>query len=383
MNDDIGAIIPSIEPARAGIDARRLERLYRLIESHIDRGWYPGAAIAMCRDQQLVAHREFGQARINNELGPAQEATPQTRWLLYSQTKPVVSSAIWSLVEDGLLRFHDRVADYIPEFASHGKDDITLAQVLAHEAGFPSARPGAQTWEDHALLRKAVCDFRLEWAPGTRVSYHGASAHSVQAVLMEAVTGQDYRDVVRERILDPLGLDGIQIGVPDALHDSLAGAYIGGPDGPYTLMSERNSPAFWRAGLPGGGGYASAIALCTFYQMLLRLGTLNGTRVLGPRTIQYVSRNHTAERIDEKFGMPMHRGLGVHVRGNSPQIRGLGSTAHPNTYGHGGVGTSYSWADPQTGVSFTYLTNSQLAEPLHSHRLDEVMVMAHAAVIAL
>jgi CubicO group peptidase (beta-lactamase class C family) len=97
--------------------------------------------------------------------------------------------------------------------------------------------------------------------------------------------------------------------------------------------------------------------------------------------VQYVTRNHTGDRIDERFGMPMHRGLGVHVRGLTPTIRGLGSTASPHTFGHGGVGTSYSWADPETGVSFTYLTNSQIAEPLHSKRLDEIATLAHAAVV--
>jgi CubicO group peptidase (beta-lactamase class C family) len=120
-----------------------------------------------------------------------------------------------------------------------------------------------------------------------------------------------------------------------------------------------------------------------FYQMLLQLGRLNGTRILGPRTVQYVTRNHTGDRLDERFGMPMHRGLGVHVRGSTSTIRGLGSTAAPNTFGHGGAGTSYSWADPGTGVSFTYLTNSQLAEPYHSKRLDEIMTIAHSAVVEL
>jgi CubicO group peptidase (beta-lactamase class C family) len=123
--------------------------------------------------------------------------------------------------------------------------------------------------------------------------------------------------------------------------------------------------------------------MVTFYQMLLHLGTLNGTRILGPRTVQYVTRNHTGDRLDERFGIPMHRGLGVHVRGTTPTIRGLGSTASPNTFGHGGAGTSYSWADPETGVSFTYLTNSQLPEPLHGQRLDEITTLAHAAVVEL
>jgi CubicO group peptidase (beta-lactamase class C family) len=228
-----------------------------------------------------------------------------------------------------------------------------------------------------------VCNFTLAWEPGTKVCYHGASAHWVQAVLIEAITGQDYRQVIRERLLQPLGLQGIWIGVPDDLHDRLVGAYQRTANGAHELLSDRNTPAFWRAGVPGGGGYANATDMVTFYQMLLNLGTLNGTRILGPRTVQYVTRNYTEERIDERFGMPMHRALGVHVRGTTPTIRGLGSTASPTTFGHGGVGTSYSWADPETGVSFTYLTNSQLPEPLHSQRLDEIATLAHAAVVQI
>ena len=117
--------------------------------------------------------------------------------------------------------------------------------------------------------------------------------------------------------------------------------------------------------------------------MLLGLGALHGVRLLGPRTVQYVTRNYTGERTDDRFGMPMHRALGVHVRGTTPTIRGLGSTASPSTFGHGGAGTSYSWADPETGVSFTYISNSQLAEPYHSRRLDEIATLAHAAVVEL
>lgn len=134
----------------------------------------------------------------------------------------------------------------------------------------------------------------------------------------------------------------------------MAGAYARTENG-HELLAERNTPAYARAGIPGGGGFGTAVDLVTFYQMLLQLGALNGVRFLGPRTVQYVTRNHTDERIDERFGIPMHRGLGVHVRGMSRLIRGLGSTASPDTYGHGGAGTSYSWADPETGVSFTYL----------------------------
>jgi len=277
----------------------------------------------------------------------------------------------------------DAIADYIPEFAKYGKGQVTLAQVLSHQGGFPDANVTPAAWEDHNQLRQEVCTFTLDWAPGTKVMYHSAAAHWVQAILIEAVTGQDYRQYIRDNVTQPPGLQGLWVGVPDTLHEHLAGAYERTESGEHVALAERNTPAFWRAGVPGGGGYATAADLTTFYQMLLNLGALNGTRLLSPRTVQYVTRNYTGERIDERFGMPMHRGLGVHVRGTTPMIRGLGSTASPSTFGHGGAGTSYSWADPETGVSFTYLSNSQMAEPYHSRRLDEIMTLAHATVVEL
>ncbi len=379
----VAPVLPRVSPASQGIDEATLERLYERIDNHIAAGWYPGAAIAMARRGMLVATKSFGQARRAIGNAPAVPADEQTMWLLYSQTKPVTSCAIWYLIERGNLRFHDTVAEYIPEFSRHSKHKVTIYHLLSHQAGFPDANVPPAAWEDHALLREAVCDFTLEWEPGAKVVYHSAASHWTQAVLIEAVTGQDYRHFIRNHILQPLGLNGLWVGVPDALHDRLVGAYQRTESGDHEAIPDRNTPAFWRAGVPGGGGYSTATDLVAFYQMLLHLGVLNGTRLLGPRTVQYVTRNHTADRIDERFGMPMHRGLGVHVRGTTPTIRGLGSTAAPSTFGHGGVGTSYSWADPGTGVSFTYLTNSQMPEPYHSRRLDEIMALAHAAVVEL
>lgn len=370
-------------PASQGIDEGCLERLYAQIEAHIAAGWYPGAAIAMARRGTLVAARSFGVARLATAERPAVGANEQTLWLLYSQTKPVTSSAIWYLVEHGKLRFQDAVADYMPEFSRYGKEKVTLYHLLSHQAGYPDANVPPEAWEDHKFLRECVCNFTLAWEPGARVVYHSAASHWTQAVLIEAVTGQDYRQFIRDHILQPLGLNNICIGVPEALHARVVGAYQRTESGEHEALPDRNTPAFWRAGVPGGGGYATATDLVAFYQMLLNLGSLNGTRILAPRTVQYVTRNHTGDRPDERFGMPMHRGLGVHVRGMTPLIRGLGSTAAPNTFGHGGAGTSYSWADPGTGVSFTYLTNSQMAEPYHSRRLDEIMTIAHAAVTEL
>ena len=79
--------------------------------------------------------------------------------------------------------------------------------------------------------------------------------------------------------------------------------------------------------------------------------------------------------------MPMHRGLGPHLRGTTDNIRGLGAFANPGAFGHGGVGTSYCWGDPESGVSFAYITNNRIPDPWHSKRLDLVANFVHSAIL--
>ena len=115
--------------------------------------------------------------------------------------------------------------------------------------------------------------------------------------------------------------------------------------------------------------------------MMANAGELNGRRIFSRRLVEYVTRNHTSDMLDHGFGVAMHRGLGVHVRGTTDRIRGLGTIASPRTFGHGGVGTSYCWADPDSGVSFAYITNSRIPDPWHSRRLDLVANLVHSSIV--
>jgi CubicO group peptidase (beta-lactamase class C family) len=365
-----------VDPEVAGLDPERLERLAALVQRHVDEGRYLGAQMAMARDGRLAHFQSFGLARNAPAPVPASE---ETLWLLFSQTKPIVSSAVWALIERGYCRFADRIADHIPGFERNGKGEITLWQVMTHQGGFPSATVPEAAWADHQLLRETICNFTLDWTPGERVQYHSSSGLWVQAALIEALTHEDYRDVVRSLILDPLGLQSCFVGVPPEQFDRLAFIHER-KDGQHVPGADRNRPAFWQAGVPSGGGYATAADMTAFYQMLAHDGEFQGKQVLSPRMVQFVRRNRTEERVDLAMQMPMHRALGVHVRGDSPTIRGLGTIAAPDTFGHGGAGTSYSWADPETGVSFCYLTNTTMPEPDHSVRLDIISTMAHACV---
>src|SRR3954466_3997546 len=282
--------MPFSDPASLGFTARPLDHLDRLIKQHIEERRYPGAQIALARHGQLALFRTYGDAKVEPTRMPA---TNDNLFLLFSQTKVLTSSAVWTLVEEGRLSFMDKVADHLPEFAARGKADITLHQVMTHQGGFPSGDVSRESWADHARMRAEVCDFSLDWTPGTRLQYHPRAAHLTQAMVIEAVTGRDYRDVIRDAVLAPLGLaNDVFVGVPSSEQDRCADTYA--------KEGRDNSPEFRAAGLPSGGGFATARGMAAFYQMLLGKGRLGndrvgGVRLLSPRLVAYVTRNHTGE----------------------------------------------------------------------------------------
>jgi CubicO group peptidase (beta-lactamase class C family) len=364
--------LPAGDIAKHGIAGKQLDHLDALIKEHVAANRYPGAQIALARNGELLLFRGYGKTGTE---ASAQAVNDRTLFQMFSQTKVFTSATVWTLIEEGKLSFMDKVADHLPEFAARGKADITLHQVMSHTGGFPSGDVTEAAWTDHKVMRREVCDFSLDWTPGTRLQYHPRAAHMVQGMLIEAVTGKDYRDAIRERITEPLGIaDDVFIGVPEA-QDSRC-VMVSGDGEP-----RDNRRAMRAAGLPGGGGYGTARGIAAFYQALLNKGALNGRRILSPRLIAYVAKNQTGEMGDAAMGgIPMHRGLGPHVRGESDRIRGLGTIGAPSVFGHGGAGSSYSWADPTSGVSFSYMTNHFANEPFHSLRLDRVANIIHAAI---
>ena len=94
-----------------------------------------------------------------------------------------------------------------------------------------------------------------------------------------------------------------------------------------------------------------------------------------------MTRNFTGDRADMNNGFPPHRGLGPSTRGFSEVSRGLGTLAHPSTFGHGGAGSSYCWADPASGVSFAFLSNTRHSNEFHDARQEVLSNFVHAAIL--
>ena len=193
---------------------------------------------------------------------------------MWSATKPIVASAVWVLIGDGLLEIERPVAHYIPEFATNGKQAITVEQVLLHTAGFPNAPMDPVEGADTVTRVKRFTEWELEWEPGSRFEYHALAAHWVLAELLERLSGEgaDFRDVIETRICEPLGLPRL-LGIPEEEQgDIVEGVRLGeaAATSPTDIDTMQfNKPAVRAAGVPGGGGHMTAATMERFYQALL------------------------------------------------------------------------------------------------------------------
>ena len=371
------SIIAPASPEALGLDSAKLDRACEIVMSHMAGGYHPGAQFAVARHGKLALYRGFGTATVD----PSRPVDERTLFPLFSNTKVITAAAVWTLVEEGKLRFSDRVAEHVAGFEAHGKDGITVAHLLTHQAGFPSAEVAAECFGDRERLRRAVCEFKLEWPPATRSIYHRLAAHWVIAVLIEAITGADYRDEIRKRVIEPLGLTReMFLGLTETEDHRAAAMYTPKQAEQWPLDPMVAAPLFRRAGIPGAGGYATARAMAVFYQMMAQGGVWNGVRIVSPRMIDHVTRDFTGDLVDDYTGYPMHRGLGPFSRGQTGHP-GLGAIGHPRTFGHSGVGTSYCWADPTSGVSFAFLSNCRRDNEWHNKRMDILSTLVHASIL--
>ena len=269
-----------------------------------------------------------------------------------------------------MLSLDERVSDIIPEFATNGKDNVTVEQTMLHIGGFPSAPFRSGDWANKERRLQRFSEWRLNWEPGSRFEYHATSAHWVLVEIIERRTGKDFRAYLHERILDPMGLDLLHVGLPDELNSRVADViYVEPPEAPPGGFGEVTPDAILsfnkletrRIGVPGGGGIARAAELALFYGVLANGGTAaNGTQVLKPETIALATKPRTqAHHRDPLTDVPVNRALAVVVAGDDglAYMRGFGRTASARAFGHGGAGGQIAWGDPETGISVGYCTN--------------------------
>jgi CubicO group peptidase (beta-lactamase class C family) len=375
-------------PEEIGVDSEKLEAVFARARRDVEDGTLRSAQVAVARHGRLAGVRTFGTVR--HEGGQDEvPATNETLYTIFSCTKAIVGAATWALCEEGLLRIEERVAEIIPEFGTNGKEGITVEQVMLHIAGFPYAPFRPFDWDDRESRLRRFATWRLNWEPGTRFEYHATSAHWVLAEIIERRTGRDFRAYIRERILEPAGVEELYIGLPSSENRRVADVRqlippTPPPGGWGEVTPEAvltfNRPEVRAVGVPGGGGIGGAAQLALFYQALVNGGEgPSGRRILKPETIEWATQVRTKEfhRVPI-LDHPVNRALTVVVAGDdgNMNLRGFGRTCSPRAFGHGGAGGQIGWCDPATGISLGYCTEGFLDEILQGRRITAISSLA-------
>ncbi|HVU71741.1 MAG TPA: serine hydrolase domain-containing protein [Mycobacteriales bacterium] len=366
-------------------DARRLddERVRRLVEraaADVEAGTLPSCQVALARDGEVLVEAAFGDAETTD------------RYVLFSVTKALTAASVWLAIGDGLLSADMHVAELVPAFTTGGREAVTVEHLLTHTAGFPNAPMRLTQGADPEQRNARFATWRLDWEPGSRMTYHPTSAHWVLADLVERVRGIDHREAALERVLAPLGLTRMRLGGDGSRGDdvrTLVHVEAKGPDGvtvpddarfPPAELLQYNEPSNREAGSPGGGAVSTARDVALLYQAFLR----NPGGLFDPEVLADGTARVRCTLIDPWFGVPCNRTLGLTLAGDDGNavLRQLGRATGPRAFGAPGVGGQIGWADPDSGLSFCYLTNGLTSDPSVSFlRAAELSTLAAKTVI--
>lgn len=398
---DLAAIthIGREEPlAGTGVDREAVESVWEATLAFYRTGITPALQLCIRRRGRIVLNRALGYARGNAPDDPPDGekvlATSETPFNIYSASKLVTAMLIHKLDERGLINLEDRVSDFVPEFAGHGKQWITLRHLLSHRAGIPNIPPEAMDLdllEDPDAICRLLCDMRPSSRPGRLISYHAISSGFVLAEVVRRVTGMDIRRSLEKEILAPLGFRWMRYGVAPEDVDKVAVDALTGPPPPPPirqllvralgkslpdLLEITNDRRFVTGIVPSGNVFTTAEELSAFLQCLLQEGELGGVRVFEPRTIRHALNEESYREIDLTLFAPLRYGLGP-MLGDDPV--GLFGPHTAKAFGHLGFSNVFPWADPEREISVAFITSGKAVLSLHAIRLFQLLWRINSA----
>jgi CubicO group peptidase (beta-lactamase class C family) len=381
--------LPAAKPDEVGLSAARLERIGQLLRADVERGRIPGAVVVVARRGRLAYTETVG---FRDKIAGA-PMTPDAIFRIASMTKPMASVAAMMLYEEGRLLVSDPVGKYIPSIGAMkvGAVDasgqvtttavtrpMTVQDLLRHTSGLTSGNRG--TTEIHKLYPGSAtrvsrettsADFMeklatapLLYQPGTRWEY-GAST-DVLGRVVEVVSGRTLGQFLDERILKPLKMTDTGFNVAAERRGRLAASFAIDPDtGKPVEMIDVTNPATFECG--GGCAVSTALDYVRFGQMLLNNGSLDGVRLLGRKTVEYMTADHLGAEIPtagEAYlpGAGYGFGLGFAVRRQAGVATLNGSAGD---YNWGGAYGTYFWIDPKEQVVVVFM--AQAPGPIRVH----------------
>lgn len=377
--------LPSAKPEQVGLSTERLNKVTAMLKADVEKGVIPGAILLVARHGKIAWFDTVGTRNPETKA-------PMTRdsiFRIYSMSKPITSVAAMVLFEDGKFNLSEPVSKYIPQLGglkvgveksdADGKAtlelvpaqrNMTIQDLFRHTSGLTYGFFGntlvkkmyvdTKVWNDYpsnAELVDRLAKLPLASQPGTVWDY----SHSTDVLgrLVEVISGQSLYQFEKERLLDPLGMTSTSFYVTDrAKQDRIVEPFPN--DRNFGIDADFNDPRVvqkWESG--GGGMVSTAMDYARFLQMLLNGGSLDGKRVLGPKTVAYMTADHVGTSVAPGPlylpGVGFGFGLGFAVRkdaGVSPLAGSVGE------YNWGGAGGTYFWVDPKEEMFVVFMMQS-------------------------
>jgi len=355
----------------------RFEGVRETFSAAFERGDEVGASVCVVVEGETVVELWAGFAD-KERTRPWQRDTLVN---VYSSTKGITAIAAHRLADRGLLDLDAPVADYWPEFAAAGKEQLPVRYLLSHQAGLaalrkPLAKDAIYDWD---AMVGALAAEEPWWQPGAAHGYHALTFGWLVGELIRRLSGQSVGAVVREEIAEPLGAE-FHIGCGPELDPRIANLILGPIHAPedgsgYDLMqairddpqglialaytnptvidpeSSANSRAWRAAEIPAANGHTNAASLARIYAALAEGGELDGVRLLSREAID-LARSEQCTGEDQVLPLPTRLSLGFFLPTDGEPLG-----PNPRAFGHGGAGGSLGVADPENRLALGYVMN--------------------------
>ncbi len=346
-----GHVSAGFEPVREAFEANFTE------DSEL------GAGFSALIDGELVVDLHGGWA----DRAKTHEWDSETIVPVYSTTKPIAAITLASIIAALPAGYETLVADVWSEFGVSGKDQITIAQMLSHQAGLPGfiqpVDPGL--WLDPPACAAALAKLEPMWPPGRAHGYHPLSWGYLIGELVRRIDGRSLGTILREDIAGPAGID-FQIGTPEKDHARTADimrpralAELGEINDATraAFLTKWSAPnrggAIWREiEIPSANGHGSAKAAAQMYGILANRGELNGTRMIPETSFDAMTESRTK---GQDLVLPFVTEFAAGMMRNNLGIYG----PNPETLCHSGWGGSLALGDPDRKLSAAYVMNRQ------------------------
>ena len=319
------------------------------------------------------------------DITTGRQVDADTLFPVFSVTKAVTAVALHIQAERGLVDYAMPIAHYWPEFGAHGKDKATVYDALTHRLGVPIMPLGVtpELMCDWDWMVQRIADMHPLFEPGTKAAY---MSYTFGWVIGEVVRRTDPRSrqfgtFVQEEICQPLDLDSLWVGIPDAVEARVATLTNmppippGAPGMAPGALSPLAIPAqvgttqevfgradVRRACLPGAGGIMNARSAARFFAMLAQGGALDGVRLLSEERVRWFSVPRPPCDYDYVQGVPHNGSIGgfhlvASIGDADPPMSMVAAGRNPRTFGHPGAGGSIGWADPDTRLAVAMTHN--------------------------